>query len=99
MHMQGDVVNEAPLPTSERGQDVLKNGFIPLFPNVPASQDHHFCEKGFMKLLSCLLENILKRYSIFPIDLKVIPDSDAEVAVEKQVLPIFSCVSRTKNAV
>jgi hypothetical protein len=90
---------EASSPSSEGRENVLKDCFISLLPNMPTGQDNHFSKKRFPKILSCCRENLLKTITITPLNLQVVPNPNAERALKEQVLPILSRMSWAKNTV
>jgi hypothetical protein len=71
-----------------------KNSVVPLFPNIPASQDNHLSKTRALKPFLC------KRWAFFnrivsPIYLKIIPNPRAELASEKQMSPILKYMLMT----
>jgi hypothetical protein len=59
-----------------------KNSVVPLFPNIPASQDNHLSKTRALKPFLC------KRWAFFnrivsPIDLKIIPNSTTGIAMKE----------------
>ena len=83
-HMHGDIMNKTSFPRPKRWHNLLRNGFIALLPNMPRCQDDHFKEKRLVKPQTGLLENHFKIRAIFPLHLKVIPYSQAKIAMEKR---------------
>jgi hypothetical protein len=41
-----DIMYEIPFPSQESWPIISKMFAIPLFPNIPTSQDHHLMKKG-----------------------------------------------------
>jgi hypothetical protein len=49
MSMQGSLMDESVLPSPKGGHNLLKDGFIMFFPNMPASKNDYFSEKRMIK--------------------------------------------------
>jgi hypothetical protein len=49
MSMQGSFMDESVLPSPKGRHNLLKDGFITLFPNMPASKNDHFSEERLIK--------------------------------------------------
>ena len=65
-------------------------------PNIPASNENHFREKGLIKTSSSLSNQLHHGGASRPINLQIIPDPDTEIAVEEQVISGFSNLQGTK---
>jgi hypothetical protein len=50
MHKHGDVMKKTCLPTSESRPDMFKDACIPLLPDVPTCNDHHFNKTWALKI-------------------------------------------------
>jgi hypothetical protein len=90
---------EASSPSSEGRENVLKDCFISLLPNMPTGQDNHFSKKWFPKILSCCREDLLETISIIPLNLQLVPNPNAERTLKEQVLPVLSHMSWAKDTV
>ena len=58
-------------------------------PNIPSCSEHNFKEEGMLELGSCMMNTLLNIRSPGPVNRQITPNSAAEVAIEKQVQPIF----------
>ena len=58
--------------------------------DIPIGNKHYFGEKGLVKTSPCLDDQISHRISSRPINLQIIPNSDTEIAVEKEMVSGFS---------
>ena len=65
---------------------------IPDDPDIPAGNKHYFSEEGLIKTPPCLDDKIQHRVTSRPINLQIVPNSDTEIAVEKEMVSGFSCL-------
>ena len=66
-------------------------------PNIPCCCEHHFKEKRVAKTGSRTGNTLLGIRPLGPVNLKVIPHSGAEIALEEQVRSVLMDISITYN--
>ena len=77
-------------PFIKSGPLISENLGISNDPNVPTCSEHHFKEKRLVKIIPSMNNHIRHRVPCRPFNLKVIPDTNTEIAVEEEMIPGFS---------
>ena len=68
---------------------MLEDGFIPLLLDMPGCKDHHLSKERFIEFPSSPVEHPFKSIIRLPLNLKVVPNSNTEIAREKHMISIF----------
>ena len=68
------------------------------YPDVPAGNKNHLSEERFCKI-SFSLQHNAHIISLWPTDLKIVPDSHTKITVEEEVISSFPCQQRTKSTI
>lgn len=92
------IMNETIPPCPERRPNMPESSVIPHFPNIPPSKEDHFYKKRLAEILSGMQSHFHHVIAILPNDLQIIPHTDTEIALEKEVVSVLKCPSRTENA-
>jgi hypothetical protein len=82
-------MNEITVPLRKSGTLITKNLPISLEPNISASQNYYLHEERFSKACSGCLHNCVYVIRRNPINLKICPNSSAEITLKEEMNSIF----------
>ena len=70
---------------------------IPDHPYIPPGSKHHFSKKWLIEGLSGSLGNLNHIRTLTPINLQICPNSNTEVALEKEMISSFQAVCMAEH--
>ena len=79
-------MNKASPPLCKGGPDMPETFIIPDHPYVPPGSKHHFSKKRLIKGLLGAHGNLNHVRTLAPINLQICPNSNTEVALEKEMI-------------